>query len=220
LTFERNRLTRLGRQDLADRVRCHAQLLEFVGWDITSFDDDGRVRFLSPEEEIQLRKVIREKFSEREPELDLAIHTGLRLSEQYNAKWKDVDLERRVLTVPLDKGGQTSHVPLNSAALRALLDRHRNHGRSGFVCGGRRSPRSWFEAAVEDAKIERFTWHCLRHTFASRLIMTGADLRTVAELLRDKTLAMLMRYAHLAPDYKLAAVERMPLLSKSQLAPN
>jgi hypothetical protein len=39
--------------------------------------------------------------------------------------------------------------------------------------------------------------------------MTGADLRTVAELLRDKTLAMVMRYAHLAPDYKLAAVERM-----------
>jgi hypothetical protein len=39
--------------------------------------------------------------------------------------------------------------------------------------------------------------------------MTGADLRTVAELLRDRTLAMVMRYAHLAPDYKLAAVERM-----------
>ena len=39
--------------------------------------------------------------------------------------------------------------------------------------------------------------------------MSGADLRTVAELLRDKTLAMVMRYAHVAPDYKLAAVERM-----------
>jgi hypothetical protein len=39
--------------------------------------------------------------------------------------------------------------------------------------------------------------------------MSGADLRTVAELLRDKTLAMVMRYAHLAPDYQLAAVERM-----------
>ncbi len=47
------------------------------------------------------------------------------------------------------------------------------------------------------------------HTFASRLVMSGADLRTVAELLRDKTLAMVMRYAHLAPDYKLDAVERM-----------
>ncbi len=39
--------------------------------------------------------------------------------------------------------------------------------------------------------------------------MSGADLRTVAELLRDRALTMVMRYAHLAPDYKLAALERM-----------
>jgi hypothetical protein len=48
-----------------------------------------------------------------------------------------------------------------------------------------------------------------RHSFASRLVMSGADLRTVAELLRDSSLAMVMRYTHLAPDYRLAAVERM-----------
>src|SRR5690348_16659933 len=46
-------------------------------------------------------------------------------------------------------------------------------------------------------------------TFASRLVMSGTDIRTVAELLRDKTLAMVMRYAHLAPDFKLDALERM-----------
>jgi integrase len=172
-------------------------------------ENNGRVRFLSREEEEKLRKVIREKFPEREPELDLALHTGSRQSEQYKAKWKDVDFEQRVVTVPLDKGGKTSHLPLNATALRALLDLHRMHGKSEFVCGGANTPRYWFEAAVEAAKIEDFTWHCLRHTFASRLVMSGADLRTVAELLRDKTLAMVMRYAHLAPDYKFAAVERM-----------
>jgi len=80
---------------------------------------------------------------------------------------------------------------------------------TGLVCGGARSPRHWFESALETAGIKNFTWHCLRHTFASRLVMSGADVRTVAELLRDKTLAMVMRYAHLAPDYQLAAVERM-----------
>lgn len=100
-------------------------------------------------------------------------------------------------------------LPLNAAALRALLDLHRLHGKGEFVCGGITSPRYWFEAAIVDAKIEEFTWHCLRHTFASRLVMSGADLRTVAELLRDRTLAMVMRYAHLGPDQKLAAVERM-----------
>jgi len=172
-------------------------------------ENNGRVRFLSREEEEILRQVIRQKFPEREPELDLALHTGLRSGEQYATKWKDVDFEQRVLTIPLDKGGKTSHVPLSAAAVRALLDLNRSYGSTEFVCGGAKSPRHWFEAAVAMAKIERFTWHCLRHTFASRLVMSGADLRTVAELLRDKTLAMVMRYAHLAPDHKLAAVERM-----------
>ena len=175
-------------------------------------ENNGRVRFLSPQEEAMVRNVIRKNFPEHEPELDLSIHTGLRSSEQYEARWRDVDFERRVLTIPLDKGGETSHVPLNAAALRALLDLRRLHGKTEFVCGGTRSPRYWFEAAIREAKIEPFTWHCLRHTFASRLVMSGADLRTVAELLRDKTPAMVMRYAHLGPDQKLAAVERMEAL--------
>ena len=172
-------------------------------------ENNCRVRFLSTKEEEELRRVIREKSPNHEPEIDLALHSGLRQGEQYAARWDEVDFERRILTIPLDKGGKRSHVPLNAAALRALLDLRRQHGSSELVCGGAPSPRHWFEAAVEAAKLEGFTWHCLRHTFASRLVMSGADLRTVAELLRDKTLAMVMRYAHLAPDYQLAAVERM-----------
>jgi integrase len=172
-------------------------------------ENNGRVRFLTPTEEKNLRMAIREKFPEHEPELDLALHTGLRLSEQYGARWRDVDFERRVLTIPLDKSGKTSHVPLNTSALFALRQLRRLHSESEFVCGGLRSPRGWFASALRAAQIEDFSWHGLRHTFASRLVMSGTDLRTVAELLRDKTLAMVMRYAHLAPDYKLEAVERM-----------
>ena len=48
-------------------------------------ENNGRVRFLSPQEEAMVRNVIRKKFPEHEPELDLSIHTGLRSSEQYEA---------------------------------------------------------------------------------------------------------------------------------------
>jgi integrase len=174
-------------------------------------ENNCRLRFLSPKEEQKLREVIRVKFPEHESELDLALHSGLRQGEQYAARWVDVDFKRRILTILLDKGGKTSHVPLNAAAFQALLILRQQHRNSELVCGGARSPRSWFEAAVKGASVDGFTWHCLRHTFASRLVMSGADLRTVAELLRDKTLAMVMRYAHLAPDYKLAALERMAI---------
>jgi integrase len=173
------------------------------------FENNGRVRFLSREEEARLRKAILDLFPEHLPEFELALNSGLRQGEQYQAEWPNMDFVRRVLTIPLDKGGKTSHVRLNSQALHALAELHARTAATGFVCGEARGPRGWFEPALEAAGIRDFHWHDLRHTFASRLVMSGADLRTVAELLRDKTLAMVMRYAHLAPDYQLAAVERM-----------
>src|SRR2546425_13187528 len=69
--------------------------------------------------------------------------------------------------------------------------------------------KHWFDPAVREAGISFFTWYCLRHTFASRLVMAGVDLRTVAELMGHKTIQMTMRYAHLAPAHTLAAVERL-----------
>ena len=72
-----------------------------------------------------------------------------------------------------------------------------------------RGSRDWFEPTVEAAGVKEYTWHCNRHTFASRLVMAGVDLRTVAQLMGHKTIQMTMRYAHLAPDHQQNAVERL-----------
>ena len=65
---------------------------------------------------------------------------------------------------------------------------------------------------------QRVTWHTLRHTFASRLVQSGVGLLTVKELLGHSTLAMVMRYAHLADENLKAAVDTLtadPRLQKS-----
>jgi integrase len=73
----------------------------------------------------------------------------------------------------------------------------------------RRAPRGWFLGAVERAALKDYTWHCNRHTFASRLVMAGVDLHTVGELLGHRTAQMTKRYAHLSVNHKQSAVERI-----------
>jgi integrase len=100
-------------------------------------------------------------------------------------------------------------VPLNHAALRALEALQGQVSSPELVCGGLNTPRRWFDAVVKVAGLQSFTWHCLRHTFASRLVMAGVDIRTVQELLGHKTIGMTVRYSHLAPKHTLAAIERL-----------
>jgi integrase len=140
----------------------------------------------------------------------------MRRGEQYSRiDWTCVDLLRRDLYIPQSKNGSSRHIPLNAeslAAFREMYARTRGQGPI-FISkrGGERllGPRHWFEDAVAEANLRDFTWHDLRHTFASRLVMSGVDLRTVAELLGHKKIQMTMRYAHLAPQHKLAAVEKL-----------
>jgi site-specific recombinase XerD len=54
--------------------------------------------------------------------------------------------------------------------------------------------------ACNRAGLRQIGWHCLRHTFASQLVMRGATMSAVQELLGHATILMTMRYAHLAPE--------------------
>jgi len=80
-------------------------------------------------------------------------------------------------------------VPLNDAAistLKTVLKSGDGKGRvftSVKTCEPLENSRHWFDDAVVEAKLKKFHWHDLRHTFASRLRMKGAPLKDIADLL-------------------------------------
>jgi integrase len=147
----------------------------------------------------------------------LALNTGLRKGEIFGLRWTDVDLMRAQVTVRGDgaKSGQTRYVPLNGEALDVLRSWQRTTDRRGYVFPGRAEgeplddvKKAWLPV-VKAAKLTNFTFHDLRHTFASKLVMQGVDLNTVRELLGHADLTMTLRYAHLAPEHKAAAVAKL-----------
>jgi site-specific recombinase XerD len=175
-------------------------------------ESEGRVRYLLQSEEKKLRAVIRANCPRREAELDLALYTGMRRGEQFTLAWRDVDLERGILTVRGKTGMR--HIVLNSKARSAIKGLAQRRKGAAFVCpeaksGEQRDWRRWFEGAVQAAGIEDFHWHDLRHTFASRLVMKGVDIRTVQELMGHRSIVTTMRYAHLSPDHRQAAAEKI-----------
>jgi integrase len=147
--------------------------------------------------------------------------TGLRHGELIGLRWEDVDLVagrlmvrqsivRKVVGTP--KNGRKREVPM-SPELCDALKRHR-HLRGEYVfCQDNgealyQDITKWpLWRACRRAGLRRIGWHCLRHTFASHLVMRGVPLKAVQEMMGHATIEMTMRYSHLSPDVKRDAVK-------------
>lgn len=148
-----------------------------------------------------------------EPIVLTAMNTGLRRGELMELRWQDISLENRYLTVRATtaKSKKSRVVPLNDTVYQVLCDwREINPDATYVYISGEDKPltdikKPWLKL-VEQAELKDFNFHDLRHHFASKLVMAGVDLNTVRELLGHSDLKMTLRYAHLAPEHKAAAV--------------
>lgn len=148
-----------------------------------------------------------------EPLVLLAMNTGMRKGELLSLRWENVDLSNGVVTVKAEnaKSGKTRHIPLNNEAKQTLGGWQQDTKEQGYVFEGEANKpitdvkKAWANLLAE-ANISEFNFHDLRHHFASKLVMAGVDLNTVRELLGHANLDMTIRYAHLAPEHKAAAV--------------
>jgi len=135
------------------------------------------------------------------PIVSLALHTGMRQAEILGMTWEHVRLDERTIFLPETKAQEPQTVHLNDTAVEELRSLPRRQGDSRVFRIHPRMLNHYFRRACKEAGIPDFRFHDCRHTFCSRLVALGANLRAVQALARHKQISMTMRYAHLRDDY-------------------
>jgi integrase len=164
-------------------------------------------RFLMPHEVRKIEETI------DKPEwllvFRLLIYTGIRRGELTELLWKDIDLERGLITIRKTKNFQSRVIPIHPNLKRELLKWHPAVGKvvsfSKYYIT-QKLKEYFTKAGFPDLRV-----HDLRHTFASLMVMAGVDLKTVQELLGHTTYKTTEIYAHLAPHHLHDAIKKLPI---------
>ena len=152
------------------------------------------------------------------PMVILSLNTGIRRGNLLSLVWGDIDLTGRIVLLrgAVSKTGKTLRLRINKTAVDTLTTWRKQAADKSSDALVFPSPKtgkrmdnfsnSW-DKLLKDAQVDNFRWHDMRHDFASQLVMRGVDLNTVRELLGHSDMKMTLRYAHLAPESALRAVE-------------
>jgi integrase len=168
---------------------------------------EGRTRYLSPTE---LKAALQAAPEWMRAPLALGAFTGMRRGELLDLKWKDVDLENQRVYLGLTKNDSLRVLPLNELAVRVIASIPPAEPGDAVLDGVDRQKLSVYtERLFRKLGITDASFHSLRHTTASWLVMQGEDLYTVGQLLGHRTPRMTQRYAHLSPKYMAGAVGKL-----------
>ncbi len=175
-------------------------------------ENNLRIRFLSDDEEQRL--LTHESMpSWLHNVVVFALNTGMRRGEIQGLQWEDVDFFNKAVLLRKTKSGKPRTVPLIPPALGLLKQMKKVRSlRHNYVFKGHTGERlgwNWVSQKLArvcvNSKILDFHFHDLRHTFASRMVQGGMDIRTLAEILGHSSLRMTMRYSHMNASHALSA---------------
>lgn len=169
----------------------------------------------------------------------IALDTGMRRSEILSMEWRYVDLEKRVVWLPLTKNGDSRTVPLSLDATRTLEALHRRADGKLFSKNGT-SLSGAFQRAVQRARqayeleagkrgtsahelacdpfLRDLRFHDLRHERISSLVEGGFNLIEVAAISGHRTMQCLKRYSHLQTANLIDKLDRISPPSTATMA--
>jgi len=181
--------------------------------------DNKRTTFFTHEQADILLEKLKEKSTQVYHISLLSLHTGMRASEIFKLKWVDLNLEEGIINIKDAKSG--SRPAFMTSEVKAMFEKikSQNNFFNDLVFTSNagdtiRQISKTFERVIDELgfnegitdRRQRFTFHNLRHTYASWLVQQGTPLYTVQQLMGHKSIALTERYSHLAPDSLKAAV--------------
>lgn len=167
----------------------------------------------------------------------LCLYTGIRLGELLALTWDDIDFEMKILfirktTYKAKIAGKNEMVvdkPKTKKSKRViplpdkiinLLSYIKKHSKSEYIISTNkhnivdvRSYQRTFESILNRCHVKHYNFHCLRHTFATRALELGMDIKTLSEILGHTNVAItLNRYAHSLFEYKVQEMNKISSL--------
>lgn len=168
--------------------------------------DSARVRYLNDDE---ARRLVNACENDFRPMVQAALLTGCRYGELTALLVSDFNADAGTIHIRISKSGKPRHVVLTDEGRRffasAVIGKTGNSfiftKADGSVWGKSHQQRP-FKLALENAKVGEMTFHELRHSYASRLVMAGAPLAVVASQLGHSDTRMVEKhYGHMAHSY-------------------
>ncbi|MBN2845530.1 MAG: site-specific integrase [Deltaproteobacteria bacterium] len=199
-------------------------------------ENNQRLRFLTEEE---IKALLDACPSHLREIVVCAINTGMRKGEILSLKWDQI--RNGFIYLEKTKTNEARQIPVNDDLAELFKSiRNRQHLRSEYVFtyvntgANLKHPaknrlklvqeagtpidgtKHSFNTALKRSGIKDFRFHDLRHTFASQMILKGASLKDVQEILGHKTMTMTLRYAHLSQEHKRQAINLLNGLTESR----
>lgn len=194
------------------------------------------IPILSQTEQKKLCKYLYENLDERNMGILLCLFSGIRIGEICALKWADISLEEQIMCVnktmqrlqrknkerkteiiisPPKSECSIRQIPLSSELIQ-MLQNMKKEGECYVLTGKKkkylepRTMQNYFKTVLKKCNIKEVNFHCLRHTFATRCIEVGFDIKSLSEILGHANVNITMnRYVHPSMNLKKENMEKL-----------
>lgn len=195
--------------------------------------EEKEVLALTRDEQKRIEKYCLESKKQNYIGIIICLYTGIRLGELLALTWEDIDFNKRIISINktsysvkvnnvykiiIDKPKTAKSIrviPVPTKLLDILLSYKNKSNFKYVVCNKKesilenRSYQRTFKLILNKCNIKQYNFHCLRHTFATRALELGVDVKTLSEILGHTNVSItLNRYAHSLLEHKMKEMSK------------